>query len=61
MSRSLGTKVRQGDWLSSLLFDQMNDKPIEVSRPKQGFRSRNRNIDIICYGDAYSSPDLRGE
>lgn len=47
----IGKGVRQGDSLSSFLFNLVMDKLIEAVRPKRGYRLGNRNVNIVCYAD----------
>lgn len=56
--------VRQGDSLSSFLFNLLMNKLIDAVRFKRGYRLGNSNINIICYADdavlvASSEDDLQ--
>lgn len=43
--------VRQGDSLSSFLFNLVMDKLIRSVRPRRGYMMGNRSVNVICYAD----------
>lgn len=56
---SVATGIRQGDSLSSLLFNMIMDKKIieEVKTADKGYKTDKGEMQILCYADKYSPKD----